>query len=252
MADRRPVPYQGQPPAPRGQSPAPRGPSRLPVPAGPTPVHQPRSLTFVDSTGTREALWERLPTKVREKVAARYGQLLDWWADDDEDGRLSAVVFGDQALVTVEPAVSGSGGSAYRVASIPLDPSSFRSAPVTGPTGGGPSIPSTGPAPRGGPGSSRAPAARIDRSLAGFLGHLPVRAQELLQEPFRAGDRELDWRYHYQRTGSGRGLSGATLQVWCYLTDLRTVTFVAGTGSGARDGGGAESWRLTCWRASRR
>jgi hypothetical protein len=246
MADRRPVPYQGQPPAQRGQG-------RLPVSApGPVPTHRPQSLDFRDLTGTREELWERIPASVRQKVDARYGQLLEWWAADDEQGRVTAVVLGDQALVTAEPTINANGDAAYRVAGLSLDPSSFRSVTVTGPSSGPGADHDTAATPTRGPGAGPQPTARIERELAGFLGYLPARAQTLLQEPFLTGTEPLDWRYHYLRHGVERGLSSANLQVWCYLTDMRTMTFVAGTGHGYRDGAGADSWQLSCWRATRR
>jgi hypothetical protein len=83
-----------------------------------------------------------------------------------------------------------------------------------------------------------------------MLGNLPARAQQLLQDPFLGGTRPLQFEYFYLRTSGGRGLSGATLQWWCYLTDLRALTFAAGVGHGLREGRGPESWDLTCWRVS--
>jgi hypothetical protein len=222
--------------------------------AGPAPVHRPESLSFADFTDTQDELWDRVPATVRQKVEARCGRLLEWWAEEADDGRVLAVVLGDLALVTAEPTINARGAAAYRVAALQLDPSSYRSVQVSGPTsetGSGHAGPDPVPATKGGPGASRR-TPRIERALAGFLGYLPARAQTLLQEPFLTGTESLDWRYHYLRHGSGHGLSGASLQVWCYLTDLHTITFTAGTGYGYRDGAGADSWQLTCWRASRR
>jgi hypothetical protein len=248
MADRRPVRY-------RDQLPALRDADRLPVPVVPAPVHQPSALSFGESTYTREEFWERLPITVRQRVEARLGRLLEWWAEDDEQGRIIAVVLGDEALVTVDPTVNASGKPAYRVAAVQLDPSSFRSVSVTGPTGDAATVETgqkPGSAPKGGPGSSKQPTISIPRDLATFLGYLPARAQTLLQEPFLTGGERLDWRHYYLRYGQDHGLSVARLQAWCFLTDLRTVTFAAGTGEGFRDGVGVGAWQLTCWRASRR
>jgi hypothetical protein len=217
-----------------------------------SPVHRAQSLKFADATETREELWARLPTTVRQRVEGRYGQLLEWWAESDEHGRVSAVVLGDQALVTVEPTVNTSGGPAHRVARMSLVPSSFRSVLVNGPSQAVPGGPDQSLAPSAGPGSGTPSSAeRIPRVLAGFLGHLPVRAQTLLQEPFLVGGAELDWRRYYLRHGHGGGMSATNLRVWCYLTDMRTLTFATGTGYGYRDGVGADSWQLTCWRANR-
>jgi hypothetical protein len=227
-------------------------------------------MSFTTVTASREELWDQLGATVQERVDSRIGTLIEWWADDTT-GEIKATVLGDHALVAVEPMVKADGRTAYRLNTLHVDPSSFRTASVTGPTGGdqasakgsgggaGPagsgvgSRPGATPTPRppgpGRTGSDGPLARRIRPDLASLLGYLPPRAQELLQDPFLTGERSLQYDFFYLRTGSEHGLSGATLQIWCYLTDQRTLTFAAGKGYGYHDGTGAGSWSLTCWRA---
>jgi hypothetical protein len=85
--------------------------------------------------------------------------------------------------------------------------------------------------------------------MAGLLGLLPERAQHLLQEPFLNTDGELLQNCHATLTEAETSASGDTIQIWCYLTDRQTVTFCAGAGRDYREGVGAASWELNCWRA---
>lgn len=235
MADNRPVRYGGGDPARQGAR------------SASAPIHGPGGMTFGESIPDREVLWERLSPAVRARIEQRVGRTVEWWANEI-DGRPSVVVFGTHGLVIVEPTVNGAGEPANRLTTIALEPTSFRSARVTGPVVWRPPAGSRGPA-GGGPagGGGGAP---DDPELAAMLGHLPARAQQLLQDPFLGGGRPLQFEYFYLRTGSDRGLSGSTLKWWSYLTDLRTLTFAAGIGHGYRDGRGPDSWDLTCWRVS--
>lgn len=236
---------RGSPPDRRDQQ---RSPARR---TGPSPVHAAGSLRFTESVGTREEVWDRLGAKVRERVGARIGSLVEWWATD-VSGRNAAVVLGTRAFVTVEPTVNAAGGPAHEIRALRLDESSFRRATVAAPAAGGPAAPPA--AERAAPGSrpgAPAPALadRLGADMSGFLGNLPARAQQLLQEPFVDGHDDL-WRdYYYFRSGSAGALGGAALSVWCYLADKRYVTFAAGVGNGYRQDTGPGSWQLTCWRA---
>lgn len=235
-----------------GGTPVRPDPRRLPArPTGAAPVHTAGDLRFTESVGTREEVWDRFGAKVRDRVNARVGQVVEWWATD-VGGRNSAVVLGTGAFVTVEPTVNAAGGPAYEIRALRLDESTFRRAPVTEAGAGRTAVPTGGGA--GAPGSrpgapAPAPADRLGADMSGFLGHLPARAQHLLQEPF-AGDHDDLWcDYFYFRSGTGGGLGGAALRVWCYLANKRYVTFAAGVGHGYRRDSGATSWELTCWRA---
>jgi hypothetical protein len=218
------------------------------------PIHQPGAMVWSGSVRTREECWDLLGPAVRSRVDERIGRLLDWWATDS-DGRVSVVVFGTRALVAVRPTVNAAGRPASELVTIGLDESSFRSVAVReGATGTVPGVlrrAGAGQRPGNGPGSSSGPPGidRLDEGLRGFLGMLPARAQQLLQDPFLTRTEPLVGEDFAYRTGSTRSLGGATIQVWCYLTDHRSLTFCAGIGHGFRDRTGARSWELTCWRA---
>ncbi len=243
MTDNRPVPYTGQMRAPAVQS-----SSSLAVPTAPTtPLHPPGSLEFGATISTREQIWRRLSQAVRGRVDARIGKLLEWWANETDAG-ITVTILGSEALVVVEPVMNNSGRSAYRINTIWLDAASFLVTKVR-----------TSSGQRCGPGviTSQAGSPTVDNSLAcrlgtdmtGVLGQMPPRAQQLLQEPFVTGGDSLRYDNFYLRHGSESSLGGATLQVWCFLTDLRTITFAAGFGYGFRQSSGPGSWDLTCWRA---
>lgn len=246
---------------------------RLPARGGSAaPIHEPGELHWSDSAFTREQCWERLSPAVRDRVNQRIGGLLEWWASD-QDERVTAVVLGTRALVALEPTVNADGKAATRLNVVHIDESSFRSVRLNEVVGARPPAgqsanpqadprrpgwlggnPRSGSVPGGQPGAAPSPAAPLARTLDGgmssFLGMLPPRAQQLLQDPFLHAPQQLQYEYFYYRAGTGRGLGGATLHVWCYLTDHRTVTFCAGRGHGYREGSGVSSWELTCWRAS--
>lgn len=246
---------------------------RLPARGGSAaPIHRPGKRDWADLAFTREQCWERLSPAVRERVNQRIGSLLEWWATD-QDGRVTAVVLGTRALVVLEPTVNADGKAATRLNVVHIDESSFRSVRVSEaagarpsagqpsnqqadprrPAGPGSSL-SSGPVPGGGPGAVSSPgvplARTLDKGMSNFLGMLPPRAQQLLQDPFLHAPQELMYEYFYYRAGTGRGLGGTTLHIWCYLTDHQTVTFCAGRGHGYREGRGVSLWELTCWRAS--
>ncbi|MEU5692329.1 hypothetical protein [Actinosynnema sp. NPDC020468] len=220
---------------------------RPPAPSGGTgPIHAATTLGFGGSSLTREQVWDRLGDKLRDRVNARVGELVEWWAWD-VDGRGSAVVLGTREFVTVLPTVNASGGPAHEIRALKLDGSTFRRASVSGPPDARPDAAPTGSGSR--PGTPpAAPKTRLSAGMSGFLGNLPVRAQQLLQEPFVGGEGDLWHDHHYYRHGSASAMGGASLQVWCYLADKRHVTFATGVGQGYRPETGPRSWDLTCWR----
>jgi hypothetical protein len=235
---------------------------RVPARAGDSaaPVHRPTELQFGRSAATREELWSRLSPTVQEKVNQRVGRVLQWWATDNQ-GPVSATVLGHRALVIVSPATGRGGAPATEISTIGLAEESFRAvsihephaaappAPVPPPQRAAPGVgPGIGPGAR--PGEPVAPlAGQLDDGMAGFLGQLPRRAQQLVQDPFLGAPQDLRYDYYFYRTGKGHGITGATLYVWCYFTDLRQLTFCAGQGLGYREVTGPTHWELTCWRA---
>ncbi|MBB5959746.1 hypothetical protein FHS29_006367 [Saccharothrix tamanrassetensis] len=226
-----------------------RSPARQ---AGSGPIHAAGSLGFTESVGTREEVWDRLGVKIRERVNARIGQLVEWWASDTS-GRNAAVVLGTKAFVTVEPTINAAGGPAHEIRALRLDESTFRRASVIETVAKATAAPSSADnrvAPGSRPGAPvPTSTSRLGEAMSGFLGNLPARAQQLLQEPFVDDHDDLWHDYYYFRPGSAGSLGGTALHVWCYLADKRYVTFAAGVGHGYRQGSGPSSWELTCWRA---
>jgi hypothetical protein len=195
---------------------------------------------------------------VHEKVNRRLGRLLQWWAAENDD-RVSAVMLGTRAFIVLSPIVNEAGKPATEINTIELNETSFRSAFVTETHGATPpgAADVNQTAPRSEPGNpprqrhvpTRALVRHLDDGISGFLGQLPTRAQQLLQDPFLNASNELRYDYFFYRTGRGHNIGGATLYVWCYFTDLRTITFCAGQGRGYQAPRGPASWELTCWRA---
>jgi len=266
MADDSLVPYRAEPPAPRpNRLPAPPGrhvpvpPGRhppvshgqyAPVPRGqygpvpqPPPITvQPGAIEWGAPGPSREECWQRLSPGVQRRVYERVGTWLDWWATD-RSGRVDAVVLGTRALVVVTPTVNAAGRPVYELVTVHLRESSFRSAPIHAP-GVPPQPPTAADASVLSAGSRR-----LDETVNAFLRVLPVRAQVLLQEPFLADARPLQRDWYAYATGDVQSLEGASVRVWCYLTDRRVLTFLGGIGHGYVEGVGARRWELTCWRA---
>ncbi|MBO4210919.1 hypothetical protein, partial [Micromonospora echinofusca] len=220
-------------------------------------VHQPGAVHWSGSGATREECWQQLSPGLRDRVDQRIGRMLDWWATD-LDGRVSAVVLGTRALVSVNPTVNGAGEPAYELVTVHLDEASFRSAPVRGPSPApterrssaatGAHRPGSAPGSPAGPGRPL----RLDEGCTDVLGMLPARDQQLMQDPFLTASAPLRSDFFAYRTGSANSLNGATIRLWCYLTDTRSLTFCAAVGHGYREGVGARAWETTCWRASTR
>lgn len=215
-------------------------------------VHNPGVLDFGASAATPEELWAQLSETAKARVNARAGNVLQWWTSLSADDRPAATVLGTDALVVVEPTLSSDGGFANRIITVPLDPTSFRRVRVQPPRGRQTPRPA-----RSGSGKERPELTPLESHLGteftDLLGHLPPRAQELVQDPFlTCPPNTLRHDHYYLRVSPhGRqGLGGTTLRVWLYITDRRSVTFAAGIGHGFREGVGAESWDVTCWRAA--
>ncbi|WDZ83598.1 hypothetical protein [Micromonospora cathayae] len=253
-----------QPFRPDGLVPRSTGVPARPGPAA--PVHRPGEVRWSDSPASREECWQRLSPAVRGRVDQRIGRMLDWWATDIA-GRVSAAVLGTRALVVVNPTVNSAGQPAYELVTVHLAEASFRSAPVRGaspeptadatagttPFGAAPGPAPVGSAPGGSaPGAPGGPAGTLPlgRDFTAVLGLLPPRAQQLVQDPFLASPKPVRGDWYVSYTGNPASLGGAVIRLWCYLTDERTLTFCSGLGHGYREGTGARSWEVTCWRAT--
>jgi hypothetical protein len=245
--ERSPAPYDDRAPAAWDSRSLVHNPSDA-------PIHQPGELRFGSSVASREELWRRLSPTVHDKVNQRLGRLLEWWAAE-YDGRVSAVALGTRALIAIAPTVNAAGSPATEISTIRLNENSFRTARITAgaePRAGGWGAASSpgGPSRPGEPSAPGGALSRyLDDGMRGFLGQLPKRAQELLQDPFVTAETAPRYDYFYRRNGPEQAIGGTTLNVWCYLADRATVTYCAGVGHGHRQSISAASWELTCWRA---
>lgn len=221
-------------------------------------TYQPGKLDFGENFVSREDAWQNLGTKLRQKVDSRLGSLVEWWAQDIR-GRTSAVVLGTRALITVTPTVNASGQPAHELRAFPIGGEhTFRTASVAEQTAGR----AAGAGRVAGAGSQRIEPGRpvpdststltqrLGSDMVGFLGNLPVKAQQLLLEPFVASPDELWSDYYYVRHRLGGENGPVELEVWAYLADRATVTFVSGMGHGHGDLSGPIRWDLTCRRAA--
>lgn len=198
-------------------------------------------LDFRVDTAPPEELWPTLSETVRARINARAGTILDWWAAMTADRRPAATVLGTNALISVVPTTNERGGRANRIVTVPLDANTFTRARIQAPSGW-----------------QEAPARVSGRrtetgsTFTDLLAYLPPQARELAHEPFLASaPHTLRHDHYYLRMNTpGPQDLGATLRIWFYLADDRSVTFTVGIGQGFRAGIGADSWDLTCWRAA--
>lgn len=205
------------------------------------PVHDAATLEFVDRPG-RDHWWHRLGEGVRDRMAARVGPIVEWWAycHRTDSERPYAVVFGERGLAVSTPTVNDRGGPAQLLTVVPFVPSSLRHAVVVQK----PSRLSFGRAalPPGDVPERGAEELPLPARMRGFLGHLPAEAQGRLQWPFVNGDVFDRGDYFYSGDED-------ELDVWCYLAGRRWVTFVSGHGTGLSGPAHRASWRLICRQA---
>ncbi|MFE4539063.1 hypothetical protein ACFRKB_29040 [Streptomyces scopuliridis] len=234
----QPVPWPGEGGAVgrrSGRFPAPR-------PSVGAPVHDAGTLGFVDRPG-RDYWWRQLSEAVRDRMIARVGPMVEWWAycHRTDNERPYAVVFGERGLAVSTPTLNDRGGPAQLLTVTPFVPSSLRHAVVVQkPTRARPgrvALPgASAPERRGG---EELP---LSARMRGFLGNLPVEAQSRLQWPFVNGDVFDHGDFHYSGDGD-------EMDVWCYLAGRRWVTFVSGHGTALSGPAHRASWRLICRQA---
>ena len=203
------------------------------------PVHSPGEMGFREAVGLDEA-WQMISPAVRQRVSQRAGSLLERWAWLDAEGSPNAIVLGSQGLVSATATRGPGGRAAHLVETVQLSPESARVATVHEDTA----------ARRGGPGGGPATATlRLPSDdMRAFLGHLPARAQQLLQEPFVGGARPPRGDHHYLRTSAASGFGRLDLEVFCYLFDARWLTCVTGEATTYGVSFAAARWELTCRR----
>ncbi|TCB96902.1 hypothetical protein E0H26_14595 [Micromonospora zingiberis] len=204
-------------------------------------MHAAATLGFARRAG-REHWWQQLGEPVRDRMIARVGPMVDWWADCHQvDGdRAYAVVLGPRGLAVCTPTVNDRGGRAQLLTVVPFVPASLRHAVVVQKPArrlpGRPSLPA---------GQSTAPVAPdlpLSAGLRDLLGNLPADAQARLQWPFVNGDVLTDSGYYYRGDDD-------RLEIWAYLAGRRWVTFVSGHGSGRSGPAHRVSWQLICRQA---
>lgn len=215
------------------------------APRGQAPLHDRAAPSWTDAPLTREECLQFVPAKVRDTVFERVGASIEWWATDLDTDAVSLVAFGSKALVVLTPAPGRDGKAAFRLETIHLDDRSRRKANIREVATAAVTAPAAPPSTVG--------QARLAKRLAPmrrFLGLLPPRAQELMQEPFLGGDTKLDADYLIFRHGPADAPGGAMVNLWGYITDRRVLTVCSGVGHGYRDGTGIASWDLNCWRVN--
>ena len=242
--DRLPHRYHGS--APASASPQPPSALGVPSPQATTRLHAAQALTFRDLPD-REACWAQLGSTVQRRLKEQAGQVLEWWAIQNTEGRMHAVVLGTDALAVAEPTVNRNGHPAHLIRTFPLISDSFRYLEVFGRIEGIPRVGwsrsrSTMPVAPAAERAAEVPG--LDVEMAAFLGNLPAKAQQFLQAPFAGHPGPVEYERYYLRTELA---SGIQLFAGCYLTDRKVLRFAAGyrqSGHGEPEERG--SWRLIC------
>lgn len=201
---------------------------------GPTP-HDAAGLEFVAGED-RDSWWALFSEQTRQRLTDFAGPVLDWWAYtySDSGGRPYAVVFGEGGLVVTTPKLNEAGAPSHRLDVWSFIPSSVRDLEVTDRAGL-----TTDDTPRRG--TSGAPLQdELNPQMRGFLGNLPVEAQQRLQQPFLTRDSLMSSGFHYYG-------SDTVLEARCYLAGRNSVTFARGRKTVDL---GQVTWQLTCWRAN--
>ncbi|MER7247878.1 hypothetical protein [Kribbella sp. NPDC000426] len=208
-------------------------------------AHEATDLNFIPGPD-RFHYWSEISDDVKAYLERKVGPKIDWWADQHkrERDRPYAVVLGPNGLAITTPRVNAQG---QRTQSIRLDlfaPSSLKHAVVQQqlikPRGALRSL-VTGRA--GAPQPAAPPHLNLSQEMRGFLGNLPLEAQQRLQTPF-LGTQPVT---HYLSYAYG---NDKDYDAWCYLAGPQTLTFASGhctrrPGTPARQA----TWHLTCYQA---
>ncbi|MDP9793931.1 hypothetical protein J2S43_002443 [Catenuloplanes nepalensis] len=205
------------------------------------PVHQARELEMSAVALDADECWASLGAALRARIEQRAGPVVEWWAWE-QDGRVHVVVLGRIAFVRCIPTTTAR-GSAHRVETMRLMPETVRTVPIRD------NAPRNGPRVGNRSAEESAGAGRIDlpADFRAVIGHIPARAQILLQEPFVTHSGPLLADSCVYQTVNRRGMGSVTMKLWCYLTDYRTLTVVSGTGVSATPGSPV-GWDLMCRR----
>jgi len=206
-------------------------------------LHQARELQY-QHNGGRETAWEKLGSNAQRVLRSRVGgEIIEWWASLNSDGKCHAVALGTAGLCEADPLTTRDGKRAHRIKTVPFMPDSLTSLTWRQTVDSGtPDRDSTGSQ------ETTTPplASYLSDEFCGFLGNLPARAQEMIQEPYTP-QRDLVGGYYSQIDSD---LSGTAWSFWCYLADNQILTFCSGSKVTQRAASpGRASWKMTCYRA---
>jgi hypothetical protein len=206
-------------------------------------MHRARELQY-QHNGGRERAWEKLGSNAQRVLRSRVGgEIIEWWASLNSDGKCHAVALGSAGLCEANPLTTREGKRVHRIKTVPFVPDSLTSftwrqtEDSSTPDGDSADSEETTTPPL---------ASYLSGEFCGFLGNLPARAQKLIQEPYTPRP-DLVGGYYCQLDSD---LSETAWGFWCYLADNRILTFCSGSKVTQRAAPrGQASWKMTCYRA---
>lgn len=200
------------------------------------PIHRPGEIPVHPAIDPEQA-WLTLSPEFRDQMTRAVGTPLDRWARVDE-GRTSALLLGNGALVAATPRIGAPGHDLET--KVLLNPEKSKTETINESTGRRSGTSAAGR------GLDRRPVSTgldlLPSDLRDFLGHLPARAQELMQKPFLTSTEAPRNEFQFFQLAWGNGRRD--WQVFCYLFDDRRLTVV--TGKGTLHNATDASWQLTC------
>jgi hypothetical protein len=152
------------------------------------------------------------------------------------------VAFGERGLVIAEPRLNSEHRPVYSISSYEFDPQSPRKLTIDHRPPA--SLRRTGADTTSSSSPPKGPDIGLSKAAKGMLGHLPAKAQNLLQVPFLTGQRLL--RYDWHRWGSDKHFT-----FFMYLAGPQDVTAAIGTRVlPVRHTDDNAHWSLICYRAT--
>ncbi|QIB43011.1 hypothetical protein [Streptomyces aureoverticillatus] len=181
------------------------------------PIHEPGGFPVDSSVPDRQQCWDMLGAGVRDRLLAKAGTVVEWWARLDHDRRPRATVFGSHGLCQATSVIRN-GKRVYLVERLQLEPGAMTRQSFGGASAKSrPSFadrvlrrtpPESRPRPPLPGAQPRLPGAQpprpsthpldLDDDTLGILGNFPADVQEFLQRPFLRDDRRVvaDWYYY--------------------------------------------------------
>jgi hypothetical protein len=206
-----------------------------------TVLHRAGELSY--SSGGRESAYAKLGSNAQRELRSRVGgEMLEWWAEPVSQG-FYAVALGPVGLCEAKPFTRPDRKKAYRMRLLRFTPDSLTQVTWTqteeANTNERESVSSDQAAPL--------LACCLSSEFCGFLGNLPDKAQQLIQEIY-APRPDLAYSHYYEIESE---LSETIWYFWCYLADDQVLTFCSGSKVTQRAASpGLARWRATCYRAA--